>query len=285
MSSAHSARPVKRSTPIYAYDADASGFTYALQDLSEGFRGGGLAVTLIRAGFIQRHNGIFPAIFWTLLLTTATVGGMAILWGRIFAADLRFYLPYVACGLIVWGLVSSLANSAAGVFIAARGVYTQTPIAKSLFAIRAVGLEFVVFLIKLAVLGGAMAIVMRTPDPVGVLLALAGLILILVTGFTLCLSVGLLGARFRDVPNLANVVLTFAFFVTPVFWTPDRLGDLTWVVNFNPLHHYLNIVRGPLLGLDGVTISFAVASCVTAASLVIGVVTYGLFAKRLNYWT
>ena len=256
-----------------------------MKDLTDGVQRVGLAATLIRAGFIQRHKGILPAVFWTLLLTSVTVGGMSILWGRIFAADLQFYLPYLAAGVIVWGLISSLLNSAAGVYIAARGVYTQMPIAKSLFAIRAVGIEFLSFAIKLVVLGGSMVIVSNLPALSGVGLSFLGVLLILITGFSMCLTIGLLGARFRDVPNLTNVALTFAFFVTPVFWNTDRLGDLSWVVLYNPLYHYLNVVRGPLLGLDGVATSFAVAGGLTLASLLLGVLAYGLFARRLSYWT
>lgn len=274
----------RRASEAYVYDADSSGFSYAFHDIIEGFKRPALAATLIRAGFIQRHQGPAAAIFWTLLLSATTVGGMSILWGRIFGADLQFFLPYVAAGLIVWGLISSLLNTAAGVFIAARGVYTQTAIAKSLFAIRAVGIEFVFFSIKLVVLGGAMVIVSRSTDLVGVALSAAGVALILITGFSVCLSIGLLGARFRDVPNLTNVGLTFAFFVTPVFWLPDRLGDLSWVVEFNPLYHYLNVVRGPLIGLDGVMTSFAVAGGLTVLSAVTGALAYGVFARRLNYW-
>ncbi|MEN0653310.1 MULTISPECIES: ABC transporter permease [Hyphobacterium] len=283
MESAPSGEP-DRALARYEYDAASSGFAYAMRDIREGLRRTSLAATLIRAGFIQRHNGVVSAIFWTLLITVATVGGMAILWGRIFAADLQFFLPYVACGIIVWGLISSLLNGAAGVFIAARGTYTQTPMAKTLFAIRSVGIELITFLVKLVVLVGAMLLVSRTVGLLDLVLAVAGLSLILITGFSLCLSLGVLGARFRDVPNLTSVALTFAFFLTPVFWTTDRLGDWSWVVKLNPLYHYLNIFRGPLMGLDGTGLSFAVAGGVTAASAVIGWVCFGLFARRLNYW-
>lgn len=278
------ATAVQAGGPVYAYDADASGFSYAFGDLAEAFRRPRLAVTLIRAGFIQRHNGIAQAIFWILALNAATVGGMSILWGRIFGRELYFYLPYLAAGLTVWGLMSSLLNGAAGVFIAARGTYNETPIPKSLFAIRIVGIELLGFVIKLAVVAGAMAIVSRTTDPLSVVLSAAGLALIVITGFSLCLSVGVLGARFRDVPQLTSVALTFAFFLTPVFWTTDRLGDLSWVVTYNPLYHYLHTFRGPLMGFDGLALSFAVAGGLTALSLLVGVLVYGLFARRLNYW-
>jgi len=271
-------------SPVYEYDASASGFSYAMKDLAVGLTQVSLAVTLIRVGFIQRHNGFLPAVFWTLILASVTIGGMSILWGEIFGADLRFYLPYVACGLIVWGLVSSLVNNAAGVFIAARSVYSQATIARSLFAIRSVGIELLGFAIKLVVLAGAMLIVSRTPSLLGVALSFAGLILILVTGFSLCLSIGILGARYRDVPNLANVAMTFAFFVTPVFWIPTRLGNYSWVVDFNPLYHYLNVVRGPLLNLENTSLSFAVVCCITVVVVLIGVLSYGAFARRLNYW-
>lgn len=274
----------KAKPPLYVYDAKASGFSYAFADLVDAFQRPRLALTLVRAGFIQRHNGMLQAIFWIIALNAATVGGMSILWGRIFDTELDFYLPYLTAGLITWGLMSSLLTGAAGVFIAARGTFNDTPIPKSLFAIRTVGMEVTAFCIKIVVLAGAMAIVSRPADVSGLALAAAGLALIVVTGFSLCLSVGVLGARFRDVPQLTSVAMTFAFFLTPVFWTTDRLGDLSWVVTYNPLYHYLNIFRGPLMGFEGLSLSFAVAGGFTAFSLILGIVVYGLYGRRLTYW-
>ncbi len=270
--------------PLYIYDAESSGFSYALADFVGAFKRPRLALTLIRAGFIQRHNGISQAIFWIIALNAATVGGMSILWGRIFDTELEFYLPYLTAGLITWGLMSSLLTGAAGVFIAARGTFNDTPIPKSLFAIRTVGIDLAAFSIKLVVLAGALAIVSHPVDFGGLVLAATGLALIVTTGYSLCLSVGVLGARFRDVPQLTNVAMTFAFFLTPVFWTTDRLGDLSWVVTFNPLYHYLNVFRGSLMGFEGLSLSFAVAGGFTASSLALGAAVYGFYGRRLTYW-
>jgi len=125
----------------------------------------------------------------------------------------------------------------------------------------------------------------RTPTLGDMALSAFGLLLILWTGFWFALAIGALGARFRDMGQLTSAGLTFAFFLTPVFWQPDRLGNMMFIVDFNPLAHYLNTVRGPLLGLDGVATSFLWVGGCTIAATAFGLMVFGMFARRIVYWS
>lgn len=271
-------------TIVYEFDARESGFSYAVTDLNQSWRRPRLLGTLIRSGFISRHQGVGKAIFWNTVVSGATVGGMALLYGRIFGAQLDQYLPFVALGITVWGLLSTLVNEGAGLFLAASGVFSQIPIPKSIFALRMIAIAFLTFATKAGVVAAAILWAGVTPSFADIALACAGLLLLSFTAFWLALGLGVLGARFHDLPTIANVAMTFGFFVTPVFWMPQRLGDLAWVVDFNPLHHFLNIVRGPIVGAEDIAISFAHAGGWSVACVLIGGALFGLYSKRLSYW-
>lgn len=270
--------------PIYEFDASRSGFSYALADFQQSWRRPRLLATLIRSGFISRHQGVWRAVFWNTVVSGATVGGMALLYGRIFGAELEQYLPFIALGITIWGLLSTLVNEGAGLFLAASGVFNQIPISKSIFALRMIAIAFLTFSTKVGVVAAAIIWAGVTPSIVDISIALAGLFLLAFAAFWLALGLGVLGARFHDLPTIANVAMTFGFFVTPVFWMPERLGDLAWVVDLNPLHHFLNIVRGPIIGADMIGVSFLHAAGWTSVCIIFGGTLFGLYSKRLSYW-
>lgn len=275
----------RRPSPVYEFDASRSRFSYALQDLRHGVAQPGLVSTLIRISFLQRYRGIVKGAFWVVFLAAATAMGLGLVYGRVLGHDAGTYLPYVTTGIIVWSLISSMINDGAGVFVAASGVFNETPIPKTLFVIRMVGAAALTFAFKLLVIAACFVFVGHTPTVEGVILAFAGLAMVLWTGAWLALGWGVVCARYRDLLQATSVALTFAFFVSAVFWYPERLGDYGFVVYWNPLYHYMNIVRGPLLGLDGVGLSFTIAAGCTAAAMIFGGVMFGLFARRLSYWT
>lgn len=272
-------------TTVYEYDASESGFTYALNDLKQAFAQPHLILTLIRTGFLSSYPGPLQAVFWIAATTTMVVVGLSLIYGQILGRVQIDYMPYVAAGIITWGTLASLVNGGAGVFIAAASVYGQTPISKSLFALRSVGIAAVTFSVKLVVLIAVFVILQRPVSPISALLALAGFALLCWTGFWFALAWGPLAARFRDIPHLTSTMMTLAFFITPVFWRPEMLGPYEPLINFNPFHHYLHIIRGPLMGLEGVAESFLWAGGISALVTLAGLLVFGKFARRLCYWT
>lgn len=274
-----------RPLPHYEFDAARSRFNYAWTDLKQAFVRPKLILTLIRNGFLSRYQGTVLGGLWITITTGVTASALALLYGKIFATPLQSYFPFVAIGIVVWGLISSLINDGAGVFLSASVVFNQSSIPKSIFALRSVGIAAVAFLFKLIVLAIVVVASGLRPGVTEIALSLAGLAIILWTGFWFAIGAGTIGARFRDLGQLASTFVTLAFFFTPVFWQPARLGSFQFVVDFNPLYHFVNIVRGPLIGADDVMISFIWA--IAAATLVaaFGLLTFGLYCRRLCYWT
>jgi ABC-type polysaccharide/polyol phosphate export permease len=115
-------------------------------------------------------------------------------------------------------------------------------------------------------------------------LALPGLILIALNGLWLGLLLGTLSARFRDVPSIIASVVQIAFFLTPVLWKPDMRGDLVYFVNLNPFHHFISIVRAPLLGQAPELHNWLVACGITVVGWTMAFVVYRRFRGRIAYW-
>ncbi len=80
-----------------------------------------------------------------------------------------------------------------------------------------------------------------------------GLIVLNCVWVALCF--GILATRYRDISPLLVSLVQLLFFMTPIIWNESTLqqqgaGDWAKIVELNPLLHYLDIVRAPLLGAD-----------------------------------
>ena len=71
-----------------------------------------------------------------------------------------------------------------------------------------------------------------------------------INGVAWGISLGILSARFRDIPQLITNVMQVLLYVTPLLWDASSLGPRAWIAGLNPFTYLIQIVRGPLLGVS-----------------------------------
>jgi ABC-type polysaccharide/polyol phosphate export permease len=74
------------------------------------------------------------------------------------------------------------------------------------------------------------------------------------------------------------------FFVTPIIWHPDSLPGRQRVITFNPFHHFIEIVRAPLLGTSTPTTSWFVVVAITLLGWIMTLAFMATFRRRFAYW-
>jgi lipopolysaccharide transport system permease protein len=95
---------------------------------------------------------------------------------------------------------------------------------------------------------------------------------------------GMLCLRFRDMVPLVSNLVQIAFFLTPVMWRKEMLGRYQWAADFNPLYHFLEVVRAPLLGAQPSAASWAWVLGVTLAGYALTIVFLSRYRSRIAYW-
>jgi ABC-type polysaccharide/polyol phosphate export permease len=74
-------------------------------------------------------------------------------------------------------------------------------------------------------------------------------------------------------------------FVTPIFYAPDQLqGGMVKIVEFNPLYHYVEIVRLPMLGQAPALYTYGVTVGGTILGWLATLYFYSRFRRRIPYW-
>jgi len=189
----------------------------------------------------------------------------------------------VAMGIIVWGFVSGTTAESCAAFIDNGAIIKQIRLPFTLYVLRCVWRN-VIILLHSVVLIVPIAIVFHLPASWSDLLVLPGLLLVFVNQIWVGIVVAVLSTRYRDVSQLIATTIQIAVFATPIMWPVSSLGDAQFIADFNPLHHLIEIVRAPLLGVAPPLLSWAVTIgvCVVGYLLAVSLLTRG--ARRIVYW-
>lgn len=193
-----------------------------------------------------RRSAIGP--MWLTLSMAITVYSMAFLYAHLFKIDLSSYFPYLCTGLISWTLISTIIIESTSTFIEAEGIIKNQATPFSLFTIRCLYRNVIIFFHNLLVL-----------IPVGIfydmnvnfatLQIVLGLPTILLNGFFWGSLLSVAGTRYRDVTQITTSVMQIVFFLSPMMWMPSSLPEqYRWAVEINPFFHFLNLIRQPMLG-------------------------------------
>jgi lipopolysaccharide transport system permease protein len=216
----------------------------ALADLRDGLSQWRLA--LARLDLRNRYRGSVLGPLWMSLSTLIMLIGLGLLYGTLFKLGLANYLPHLAVSLIIWQWMSTCITEACSTLIGAEGVIRQMRLPYTLHALRIAFRNSLVAAHSLPIILLVFLVFGHVPGPEG-FLAIFGLLLIGINMLAGGLLLGMMCARFRDIPSLVGNVVQLAFFASPILWKPELLGDAMVWMALNPFYALLETVRGPLV--------------------------------------
>src|SRR5712671_4388071 len=220
----------------------------AIADLVHGFGQRELWLTLGWHDIRQRYRRSTVGPFWLTLSMGVMIGGLAYLYAGMFGQNIERYLPYVATGMIVFSLISSLATEGATVFIGSSQLILQLRAPLSIYVYQMVWRNLIIFAHNVSIYVLVLLFV-KVDLGWNFFLAFIGLFLVLLNGVWIGLILGTISARFRDVPPIVASVMQIVFFLTPIFWLPEAVSSRAWLVHLNPFYYMVEVVRMPMLGM------------------------------------
>ena len=230
----------------------------------------------------QTHRTLLGP-FWSIVATGIQVAALGYVYGALLKTDPSEGYPYIAAGLILWFFISGSVLGGLAVFQGGAGVLKERSLPVSFTVYRytfrllvELCIKFVLFVI-VAVLAGV------TPNW-NMTIALPGLLLFVLNGLWVILLFGVIGARLRDVRELVSPLMLLAFLATPVLWHQTLLAGSQFIATYNPLTHYLAIVRDPLLGHVPPLSSFVIVVALTLIGTAASIVTFSLAKNRIVFW-
>ncbi|MGE0221746.1 MAG: ABC transporter permease [Acetobacteraceae bacterium] len=250
--------PVARTT-ILEFQSDmslAGRSRLAVQDVRNGLALWRLAWSLGWLDIRLRYRGSMLGPLWLTISTGVMVGALGFLYSALFKMDIHEYLPFLALSLVLWGFLSSLVSEGCTTFTEAEAVIRSVRMPFFVFSIRILIRNVTVLLHNMIVIVVVFAIFSHWPNW-DWLLAIPALGLWIIDALALTLLLGAFCARFRDIQPIVNSVMQIAFFLTPVIWKPEQLGEGADLLPLSPFFDMLDIVRAPLLGQEPALMTWA----------------------------
>jgi lipopolysaccharide transport system permease protein len=258
-------------------------FQEALIDFTSGIALWPLWVRLGWNDILQRYRRSVLGPLWLTASMAIMVTALGVLYAEIFHTAVNDLLPFLCVGLLVWNFISSFLVEGGTLFTGAESYIKQIRLPYSCYVYRSSWSKLII-LAHNSVIYFAVLIYFEIWPGAAALLAIPGLLIVLFNCALANLFIGMVSARFRDFPQLINSIVQVIFFVTPIFWKPELLKGRSFITDFNPLFHLIEIVRAPLLGNVPLSKSYFAVLLITLVNLVVVSLFFTRFRSRIAYW-
>lgn len=256
----------------------------ALDDVRQGFARHDLWLLLGWHDIRQKFRRSLLGPFWLTISTAIMLVALGFVYATLFKMDLNVYFPFLAAGIVTWTMLSSLVIEGCQTFIGSESMIKQIRLPFTVHAFRVVWRNILVFMHNIVIVVVVVLIFARWPSALSMLCLFGGLVLILLNGVWICLLLGLVCTRFRDMPPMVGSLIQLVFFVTPIIWHPSLLAGRQRIVNFNPFYHFIELLRAPMLDSIPTAATWMAVLGITAGGWLVTVLVYWRYRRRIAYW-
>ena len=255
----------------------------AFRDMGRGLALWRLWVRLGWNDIVQRYRRSILGPFWLTISTAIMVVALGFVYATIFNMALAEFIPFLCVGLLIWGLVSSIITEAGGLFTGSESYIKQIRLPYSLYVYRFIWSKLIILAHHFVIYLGVLFYFLISPGWDG-LFAILGLCLLIINGAFATLYLGIVSARFRDIPQIVASFIQVVFFITPIMWKPELLKEHAYIATLNPFYHLIEVVRAPLLGAVPSLTNYGVVAVVTMLNIALGFTFLTRYRVRISYW-
>jgi lipopolysaccharide transport system permease protein len=192
-----------------------------------------------------RRSMIGP--WWVTISTGVMVMMLGFLWSHIFGTDLENYLPFFAVGFVLWGWMSGQIGDAAGGFFQFGGMIKQIKLPLPIFVLR-LNVRQCIILMHNSIIIALVVLLIGRGFSIMSLIAIPNFILIQINLTLLSVVISIFCTRYQDMTQVVNVGTQIVFFFTPILWQVETLKNRTYLAEWNPIYHWIEMIRAPILG-------------------------------------
>lgn len=235
-----------------------------------------LLFELTKKNIKLKYRRSYLGILWTLLEPILTTFVLTVIFiGIRQKKDLTFPV-YILTGRLLYSFFSQSTKQAMKSIRSNSGMIKKVYVPKYIYPLSNVLSNYIIFLISMVVLFGAM-IVFKVYPTKYIFNAFIPLILLFVLSLGMGLILATLAVFFRDMEYLWDVILMLIMYTSAIFYHLEDINSKSWIFNLNPIYHIIvnfrNSVFGRPLDMNALLISLGFSFI----SLIIGVI---LFYKK-----
>ena len=255
----------------------------AVEDVLGGVKLWRLWMALGWTEILQRYRRSVLGPLWLTASMAIMVVSLGILYSKLFKQDIYTFMPFLCVGLLIWGFISSVLNEAGALFCSNEFFIKQIRLPYTMYVWRFAWSRAIIFAHNFVIYIGIL-LYFRIWPGLPLIAAFIGFVLLLINALMTSTYIGMISARFRDVPQIITSSTQVIFFLTPVLWKPDLLGPHRYIADWNPFYHLIEIVRSPLLGQWPSMATIIVVLVITVLNCAVAAAFFPRFRARIAYW-
>lgn len=255
-------------------------------ELVDSFRNPGFWALSSWLDILVRSRKSYLGPLWLLAPAAVYVFGVGAFFAGMHGRSLSQFAAHVAMGVIVFRMLMSALTSSSAVFVSSQSFIMDGHMRLTDYILQSLARSTFDMLMALPVL--ALALVLYDGvNPLGLVLAALMLLPIYLNALWISVTFALIGARFTDFGQFLSNVTTFLFLLTPIIWYPESVppGSIrAKLMLLNPMFHFVELFRAPVLGDPIRPISIWVVCGMTGIGLVLATVLYRRYARFVPLW-
>lgn len=222
-----------------------------------------------------KYRRSYLGILWTILEPILTTFVLTIVFIGIRKKQDATFPVYILTGRLLYSFFSQSTKQAMKSIRSNSGMIKKVYVPKYIYPLSNILSTYIVFIISMVVLFGAMIIFKVYPTKY-IFNAFIPLFLILVLSLGVGLILSTLAVFFRDMEYLWDVALMMIMYTSAIFYDVASV-PAQWIFYFNPIYHIIVNFRNCIYGLPLDIQALWISVSYSFASLLIGIL---LFYKK-----
>jgi ABC-type polysaccharide/polyol phosphate export permease len=260
------------------------GLSVFFADIAQGIAKIDVWLTFAMDDMQQRYRRSALGLLWIMLSYALFVGGISFIFGAFTRYDSGAFVTYVAIGFALFTFLMAQIIDGCQVFVNSMTWIKSVSMPLSVHVFRSIFRSIFVLALNLVVAFAAMILFGWRPELVA-LMSLPGIAIYLINAVAVQYTFGFVAARYRDVTHLTNSITRIMIFLTPILWVREEMtGARAVAADFNPLTHYIEIIRAPLMGELPRMSSWGIVLALTAIIWIAAALVGAHLRRRLAYW-
>jgi ABC-type polysaccharide/polyol phosphate export permease len=242
--------------------------------------------SLVKMDLRTRYRRSLLGMGWSLLHPIAMTAVLCLVFHKIFHVDVRDYGPFLLAGLATWNYLVASALQGCQCFFQGESYIRQYPAPLAIYPLRTTLGATVHFAIAMAVVTLLTWCIHGFGNLASLYTLVPTFLLLFILGWSIAVLAGFSNVHFQDTQHLAEIGFQMLFYATPVMYRAQQLegNDMAWIINYNPLATFLQLVREPLLeGRAPAPATFGVAAATVAVVLAAAGLTLNRLQRRLIF--
>ena len=275
---------VKLELPSQEFESNHNVYSAAMHDFRRGAGNTQLWLTMAWEEFVQQYKRSYLGAIWAVLSFVIFTLAILFLVAAIRGRDILEMAPYVVFGILIFQLLADGIRSGSSVFISSRSWIHSARLPLTTYAF--IGITKAAVNFVFSIIGSLIVLIWIGFRPASSVAfwAIPGLFALLVNSVWVYLLLGTLTSRIRDLSHLITATMRMAFFITPVMWMPVGDSLRASIAVFNPLTHFIDIIRTPLIYGEVPYLSWKVVAAITVLGYLVAFYVFANWRKRVPLW-